>query len=270
MCKHNIPIKTLSTSRASGVRSHGRVEEASGLPITASDMLHVALLLPYIARNAILTFVEFLNEGVVADREAVRCLSRMRLYIQERTNRVTSSMGGDDELLSNLDAKSLTNELSDIASVCMACIRPNQLEKEGRDHHNYIYEDDREIAPNNSCHASAVALELLPYIVDQLRTLSNGSASDVIDSLFRISWPPHMLLSICNLVCDLIPFFQAQRLVVFRVMCVYYCCIIQTNINQLCCCCHRENYYTVFLPLVWTIFRVSFEYAFIFLKYGTW
>lgn len=213
--KHNLSLKTLDSDSREG-----------GEPIASSALLQVALSLPSIASQAALSCIQLLHQGALSGGRGgggggdVHCLSALRLYLQERANGVIDlvnkgrSIVPPDATVAATAVTSLSKEFADIARACMACIRENSSPSSRYSSGLFSSSNSSEDVTVGSGvgTVSPAALELLPVIIELLMLISaEDAAAEVIDSLFLKNWPSHLMLTLCNLVCDLIPFFSSRR-----------------------------------------------------------
>jgi hypothetical protein len=196
-CRHNLSLHTLDSGSGSG----------SSEPVTSCDLLRVALRLPgpTAAPQAVLAFVELLQQqGVIGDRAAVHCLAHLRGYLQERAHSVLER---DEDLAaatSGVTVPALSEELAEIARACMSCIH----EETAGSHCASLFSTDPVVPGGHG--SSSAALELLPFVVELLMSFAEETAMEVVDSLLRKVWPTHLLLTLCSLMCDLLPFLSVR------------------------------------------------------------
>lgn len=213
-CRHNISLKTLdSNSSSRGGDGNG------GEPIPPAALLQVALSLPSISPVAALSFIQLLHQGVLSGAPGggggVHCLSALRRYLQQRASSVNSA--ATSVATSGLTVASLSKEFSELARACMTCIReeaPSSRCASG------LFSSSSGSEGRGSYTASPAALELLPCILELLLDCAEeAAAADILDHLFQKTWPSHLLLTLCNLVCDLIPFLgvRGQYFTTFKV-----------------------------------------------------
>lgn len=69
------------------------------------------------------------------------------------------------------------------------------------------------------CHYSGSAT--VPCLVELCVEFAEDVAVDIIDAIFQKNWPSHLILTLCNLVCDLLPYLSAQHLIIYKVSCLY-------------------------------------------------
>lgn len=206
VCTHNLSLHT-----------HG------GGAISSSDLLRVALRLPAAAPQAVLAFVDLLHRGVISGRAAVYCISDLRLYLQERTLSMVASDSNhveaeSDSISINLargpSFSSLGEEFLKLATACLGCIRSQAANTDSIGLFNSNNDVHVHVGGGECCSQSeytSAALELLPCVVELAMHFAEDVAFDIIDSLFHKSWPSHLLLTLCNLMCDLLPFLSSQR-----------------------------------------------------------
>ena len=143
----------------------------------------------------------------------MHCLSALRNYLQHRASSLQHHTPSHSSAASGLSVASLSKEFSGVALACMACIHE---EAPSSQHSSGLFSGD---LPAVTHTASSAALELLPCIIELLLDFAEEVAVDIVDSLFLKKWPSHMLLTLCNLVCDLIPFLgvRGQHFKTFKV-----------------------------------------------------
>ena len=237
VCRHNIPLTSLESECVSD-----RVSE--GEPITPSQLLQVALRLPTVAvaQQAVLEFVNLMQCGVVSGRAAVYVMSDLRQYFQSRVSSVLTLSSSDSKSTSECvsecvsdsksksDIKSLGEEFVQVAQACLECVCVCVREVSGapsaglfncniissRNASSTSIVDSASTCSNSSASAS-IALELLPCLVEQCLDFAEDVAEDIIDSLFVKPWPSHLIVTLCNLVCDIMPHLSAQHFILFQV-----------------------------------------------------
>jgi hypothetical protein len=247
VCRHNIPLTSLESECVSD-----RVSE--GEPITPSQLLQVALRLPTVAvaQQAVLEFVNLMQCGVVSGRAAVYVMSDLRQYFQSRVSSVLTLSSSESKSKSEcvsecvsdsngglnvnpLDAariKSLGEEFVQVAQACLECVSVCVCVREvsgapsaglfncninsSRNASSTSIVDSTSTCSNSSASAS-ITLELLPCLVEQCLDFAEDVAEDIIDSLFVKPWPSHLIVTLCNLVCDIMPHLSAQHFILFQV-----------------------------------------------------
>jgi uncharacterized protein YoaH (UPF0181 family) len=252
VCRHNIPLTSLESECVSD-----RVSE--GEPITPSQLLQVALRLPTVAvaQQAVLEFVNLMQCGVVSGRAAVYVMSDLRQYFQSRVSSVLTLSSSDSKSTSEcvsecvsgssgglnanpLDAariKSLGEEFVQVAQACLECVSVCVCVREvsgapsaglfncninsSRNASSTSIVDSTSTCSNSSASAS-ITLELLPCLVEQCLDFAEDVAEDIIDSLFVKPWPSHLIVTLCNLVCDIMPHLSAQHFILFQVSLMVY------------------------------------------------
>ena len=166
---------------------------------------------------------ECVSECVSGSKSKSECVSEC----------VSDSSGGLN--MNPLDAariKSLGEEFVQVAQACLECVSVCVCVREvsgapsaglfncniisSRNASSTSIVDSASTCSNSSASAS-IALELLPCLVEQCLDFAEDVAEDIIDSLFVKQWPSHLIVTLCNLVCDIMPHLSAQHFILFQV-----------------------------------------------------